>query len=741
MDPQASHPELVWRGKRPRADRTSAASSLAVRERFDPRQWLCTLEPDVVDSYRHGGSWRNRLIAGDSLHAMQALAEREGLRGAVQCVFFDPPYGISYERSHKLDAYRDTWQDGLNGYLGHLEDRLWAARDLLCASGSIFVQIGEKNSHLVRCLLDDVLGPENFVSDIVFRKKTMPLGARFLDCMVDHLLWYAKDAQHLKYRQLYLPQDVQGDFHWKWADGPGGSFKLTPEQNRDHGLLPAGSRVFRVVSMKAPGYSPANDFEVEFDGKRFAPPKGGSWITGPEGMARLEAAGRLFVEGRTLVYKLYLDDFPLVKLTSLWADTVGPSGKRYVVQTSEEVVQRCLLMATDPGDLVLDPTSGSGTTATVAERWGRRWIAIDTSPMAIALSRSRLWRARHPWHKLVGPSDDPAQGFEYERLCRTTLKTVAQQVPGQEVVLFDRPRVARGRTRVSSPFAIETLEAPWDPRAQVEFARLVLEHLAKSGFMGADRQGRIAVEGLTAWPGQRISGAGRVAMGGTERRAAVHVGPRLGPIHPGDLSLAAREALEANFDLLIACGFEFEPGDPTGDGPPGLAILGLKMNADLLMADRLENTGKTGLFVVLGDLDLEILEDPDGRLRVRLCGIVAPDLATGSLWRGGPASMASWFVDTDHQEGSFVVRQAFHLGDDDPYKALKSALKARISPQTWAQLASDTCGPFGRPSSGRLAVKAVTPQGDELVKVVQVSETGSRPENGISPTSARTALR
>ncbi|MBM3275848.1 MAG: site-specific DNA-methyltransferase, partial [Candidatus Sericytochromatia bacterium] len=485
-------PQLVWRGKDEQdwSDLVVPVPPIFPQESISPGSLIAGLLKDgagaAIGYYGHAGRGPNRMILGDSLVVMASLAEREGLRGQVQCVYVDPPYGIRFQSNfqwsttsrdvkdgdaghitrepEQVRAFRDTWRDGIHSYLTYLRDRLVVARELLADSGSVFFQIGEENAHLARSLLDEVFGPQNFVADIVFRKKTMPLGARFLDCMVDHILWFAKDADQVKYRQLYWRQDVQGDFHWKWFETPAGTFAMSREQLRDHTRLPEGARIFRVVSMKAPGYSAANDFPIEVDGRSYRPPRGGSWITGPDGMRRLCAAGRVFVEGRTPTYKLYLDDFPLAKLTSLWSDTVGAFGKRYVVETNEEIVKRCLLMATDPGDLVLDPTCGSGTTATVAEEWGRRWITMDTSRVALALARTRVMGARYPWYRLAD-GRDPAGGFNYARVPHVTLKAVANCSEIDEICTRHAARAGGGdlgeRLREIAEAIARTADAEW----------------------------------------------------------------------------------------------------------------------------------------------------------------------------------------------------------------------------------------------------------------------------------------
>jgi len=422
---------------------------------------------DKTDFYQHDQNWSNRMILGDSLQVLASLAEREGLRGKVQCIYFDPPYGITFDSNfqwstttkdvkdrpehisrepEQVKAFRDTWRDGIHSYLTYLRDRLTVARDLLAESGSIFVQIGEQNVHLLRSLLDEVFGADNSCSLITFRKKTMPLGSEFFEGVADYILWYARNKAAVKSRSLLRNKNVEGDSLWSWAESGGGDKrKLRADERDDHATLAAGDRVYRLVSLLPAQYRPNQDFVFEFQGESFDPPNRSCWKTTALGMKRMASAGRIQRTSKSLQQVLFHDDYPVTRLTSLWGDTGGPSDKVYVVQTSDTIVQRCVLASTDPGDLVLDPTCGSGTTATVSEQWGRRWITIDTSRVALALARARIMGARYPYYLLAdsregqakeaevthtAPSSQPVHGnvrhgFVYERVPHITLKSIA----------------------------------------------------------------------------------------------------------------------------------------------------------------------------------------------------------------------------------------------------------------------------------------------------------------------------
>ncbi|MHB1768848.1 MAG: site-specific DNA-methyltransferase, partial [Phycisphaerae bacterium] len=423
-----------------------------------------------VDFYHHDGHWSNRMILGDSLLAMSSLAEKEGLKGKVQMIYFDPPYGIKFgsnwqvstrkrdvkdgkaedmvRQPEQIKAFRDTYELGIHSYLAYMRDRLVTARELLTESGSIFLQISDENVHLVRCLLDEVFGAENFASQVFFRKKLMPLGAKTLETMGDYLLWYARSGEHLKYRQLFRDSAAEPGGRWTGLDLSSGLRRpLSREERADPTKIPPGSRIYSTVSQAAPSYSAMNVFSFPYCGVEFLPPNGQCWITSSENMRRLDHAARLQVEGGLPRYIMYHGDFPLKKITNPWVDTAPAQESMYVVQTNNDVVARCLLMTTDPGDLVLDPTCGSGTTAYVAEQWGRRWITTDTSRVALTLARTRIMSARYPYYILADSPEgiakeaevagtfppspapktegDPRKGFVYKRVPHVTLKAIA----------------------------------------------------------------------------------------------------------------------------------------------------------------------------------------------------------------------------------------------------------------------------------------------------------------------------
>ena len=489
-------PQLVWRGKDQQdwSDLVVNAPPLYIQEKVPPKVLVDDLLrqtrerrnetgetiPDLfadfngipegadrTEFYQHDQNWSNRMILGDSLHVMASLAEREGLRGKVQCIYIDPPYGIKFNSNfqwsttstrvtdgkadhvtrepEQVKAFRDTWRNGVHSYLSYLRDRLSVARELLSETGSIFVQIGDENIHRLRALLDEVFGEDNFCAQISYRT-SVPLTSIGLPSVTDHILWFARKKEVVKFRDLFVARETGDKSRYSNVQLPDGSRRgLLPSERKDPDSIPTGSRVFSLMDLASSGYTPSCTFSFEYNGRTYNTSSGKSWKTTSSGIAVLARAGRLNDSGRTVRYVIFHDDFPVTKLANAWMDTTGELDKMYVVQTHTKVVERCLLLATDPGDLVVDPTCGSGTTAHVAEQWGRRWITIDTSRVALALARARIMGARYPYYLLAdsrdgqlkeaeitrtAPSSQPTrgnirQGFVYERVPHITLKSIA----------------------------------------------------------------------------------------------------------------------------------------------------------------------------------------------------------------------------------------------------------------------------------------------------------------------------
>ena len=938
-------PQLVWRGK----DEQDAAGILTVsapplftQEKVHPKVLVDDLmrlsrktetvtQPELdlfadfnglhdpnarTEFYQHDQNWANRMILGDSLQVMASLVEREGLRGKVQCIYIDPPYGIRFNSNfqwsttsrdvrdgnaahitrepEQVKAFRDTWRDGIHSYLTYLRDRLTVARDLLADSGSIFVQIGDENVHRVRDLMDEVFGDENFVSLIPFLTTTSQ-SASDIGSVADYLVWYAKSRASLKYRQLYLRKEPAATGGWALNHGRfGGAVHrpLTREEREQRHLLPKDVELYRLDNLTSQGPTPSGTVDFQFQDKLYHPGVRNHWKTTVPGMQKLAKANRIQASTNSIQYVRFYDDFAIQPITNIWADSTQAGfvdSKLYVVQTVSKVVERCILMTTDPGDLVLDPTCGSGTTAYVAEQWGRRWITIDTSRVALALARARIMGARYPYYLLADSPEgqrkeaeirrreiteaptygDLRQGFVYERVPHITLRDIANnaeidviydsfletleplrdalnaalgqswqewEIPREahdpwpesaaaawsvlkdrqstdtdklqalrilnqrldreysiddvpehpydpwdpEAVelhrqwwedrigrqreidasiaananfeyLYDKPYEERTKVRVAGPFTVESLSphrvmASGDAERAIaetgdgychngdlperDFGAMILKNLQTSGVQQSSKEDKINFTALTGWPGHYVCADGRFTEGedesATERRAAIFIGPEFGTVQRADLTAAAREAAEAGFDLLIACAFSYDAHAAELTAIGALPVLKARMNADLHMADTLRNDSRSNLFVIFGEPDIETLDagtDAEGReqVRVKVNGVDIFDPSTGQIRSDDTDGIACWFVDTDYNEESFFVRQAYFLGaSNDPYKALKTTLKAEIDEDAWATLRSDTSRPFLKPDSGRIAVKVINHLGDEALKVLRV---------------------
>jgi adenine-specific DNA-methyltransferase len=812
-------PQLVWKGKdeQDARDLEVPAVPIYIGETIDPlalieelraesegrrsEQQLGFFGPyselsfeEKVDFYRHAGKWTNRMILGDSLLVMTSLAEKEGLKGQVQTIYVDPPYGIKFgsnwqvstwkrdvrdgkdtdltRQPEQVRAYRDTWELGIHSYLSYLRDRLAVARELLTESGSIFVQIGEENVHLVRSLLDEVFGRENHVATITVQK-TGSTETGYLPTTVDFLLFYARDRERLKYRQMYSDREIGSTSldRYAWIElADGTERRLTPAEIRGDSQTPDGRR-FRFTSMLSARPAGSGDVrEFSLDGRPFTP-GGGTFKSDLSGLTKLNWAKRLRPGGRSLQYVRYVDDFPVVPVNDRWESVQIGTELTYVVQTATRVVDRCVLMTTDPGDLVLDPTCGSGTTAYVAEQWGRRWITIDTSRVALALARSRLMAARYPYHLLADseagmrkeaeltdqapPSPMPAtssdvrRGFVYERVPHVTLKSIAQNPDIREGMtreeidaaiarhaetetLFDRPYEDRKIVRVSGPFTVESLsphrvlrdgsedesaEPPLSAPDSGQFVTSILDNLRRAGVQNTKRNERLEFSRLDPYPGVYVQATGEYAENGHNKTVAVAIGPEFGTVGPELIREAAKEAVRIA-DLLVVAGFAFDPRAGEESSALGrLTILQARISPDLLVGG-LKATGAGNLFQVFGEPDIEVTPTNDSMVTVEIRGLDVYDPTTGALRSSSVDDIAAWFLDTDYDGDAFFVRHAYFTGADDPYDRLRKALRADISDEAWATVNSTVSRPFPRPRSGKIAIKVINHYGDEVLSVI-----------------------
>ncbi len=727
----------------------------------------------VATYYQHNDDWQNRLILGDSLMVMNSLLNRESMKGKVQCVYFDPPYGIKYASNWQIKlnsrevkdndacisiepemikAFRDTWELGIHSYLSYLRDRLITARELLSESGSCFVQISDQNVHLVRNLMDEVFGSENFFSLITF-KKTSPLGSAGLPGVVDYLIWYAKDIEQIKYRPLFVNKPIgQGTMYKNVALPDGSRRSMTKEEVNNPGLLPKGSKVYRLDKLSSTGYTDSCMYDFEFEGKLYKCGKK-SWRTNINGMKRLIEKRRVEAPGEVPCYVLYADDFPMQDINNLWADTAGASNIEYVVQTSEKVIQRCILMTTDPGDLVLDPTCGGGTTAYVAEQWGRRWITIDTSRIALNIAKRRLMTAVLPYYILHDEEGgNIRQGFKYKTVPHITLKALANDLPFDEEILYDQPEEDKKRIRVSGPFTVETLQSldivdpkDVDDREDTEeddslFIRRVFDHLQSGGIKNGAKEQKAVMHGMETVVNPYLNARGYYTDNeGRERLVYFLIGPKYGTVSKQQVNLATQEMIARQSEgasWLVILGFSFEDNiENQTINFAAFQVSKVRMGDDLLQEGLLKTDKKAGSFIIIGEPDIVLVKDEGNKCHIEIRGLDMYDPIKNMVKERSVADIAYWEMDTDYSGNRFRVKSIHFCGGDkkefDAWKkgltslqpkktkkGIEQTLRMEFCDEVWDKLYDFRSEPMDYIPERKIAVRVVSQFGEESTKVI-----------------------
>jgi len=783
-------PSLQWAGKAEHLSFEVPTQSLHVHERIDPRAIIeavrkkngmdyvqdslfADLEEnpplrEAVEFYKHSHNWSNRLVAGDSLVVMNSLLEKEGMAGKVQMVYIDPPYGITYGSNFQpfvnkrnvtdgkdedltaepemVKAFRDTWELGIHSYLTYLRDRLLLAKELLTESGSCFVQISDENVHFVRNLMDEVFGSKNFVAQINF-KSMSPLGQDGLAKVYDYLIWYARDVAKYKFRPLFVPRDITEDREYRYVDDRG-----TPEGFRrisDDEFMALRNReiVFRRSKLTSSGFTPSCTFAFQLNGVTCKPFGNKSWRTTKEGMDILIKKNRLFMLSGSAYFKQYQGDFPWVQFENSWTDQPPAVAKNYVVETSPKFIARCMLMTTDPGDLVLDPTCGSGTTAVVAEQWGRRWVTCDTSRVALTLAKQRLMTAVFDYYQLAHPSEGVGSGFKYETVPHIMLKSIANNEPAPEETLYDRPFSDNSKTRVSGPFTVEAVPSPVvRPLDEVSSDLPADNSVSRSGetLRQDEWRGELLKAGIRGRGGQKIEFSRVELMAGTRwlqadaetkedkpQRVVVSFGPEHAPLEQRQVALAIQEAekMRPAPKMIVFAAFQFDPEaakDIDETNWPGVTLLKAQMNADLLTEDLKKKRSSNESFWLIGqpDVKLEKIKDGEdkGKYRVSVHGFDYYNVRTGTIDSGGVEKIAMWMLDTDYGGRSLFPRQVFFpmAGEKDGWARLARNLKAEIDPGLIEKYRGTESLPFEAGGNGRVAVKIVDDRGIESLKVIEV---------------------
>lgn len=812
-------PELYWLGKyRDQADADSAElrvdiRSLYVHENIAPEMIIMRLykirqeqknpcQPTLfshedmrttvedqlertADYYIHPVGWKNRIIQGDSLLVMNSLLNREGMAGKVQTIYIDPPYGIKYGSNWQMKlnsrdvkdnddnvsgepemikAFRDTWELGIHSYLTYLRDRLVLANELLTQSGSIFVQISDENVHLVRTLLDEVFGSQNFVSQIIYTK-TSGATSKTLSSVVDYILWYCKDIDNIKIRKLFVEQDYKtnaSDYsRIELSDGRRLTIKEWEKENNRQFVFkerPKGSKVFGLGDLTSQTGSDSTRFPIEFEGRSYIISGGRGWRTNEAGIERLKSLHRIDTKKSSIRYVNYWDDFPYTEVNNLWQDTGTNQmeAKLYVVQSGIKPIQRCILMTTDPGDLVLDPTCGSGTTAFVAEHWGRRWITIDTSRIAINIAKMRLTTAIYPYYELFDKEKgNIRQGFVYKTVPHITLKSLANDLEPETETLYDQPVEDKKRIRVSGPFTVETLQSynvaspesvddrPDEAEDNRLFQERIFSHLQTAGIRNGDKTQRATFKQIEPVAHPFLHARGWYTDGeGEDRLVYFHIGPKFGTVS----KLAVGEAVKAfrskarneGASWLVVLGFSFEDSINDKDYNLGTyTVSKVRMHDDLMQDGLLKKDKGAGSFITIGEPDITIVNDSEQTCHVEIRGLDIYDPIKDDVKARSVEDIAYWEIDDDYDEQQFIVREMHFCGGSKKEfeawrkglngiasaktkKKAETTLHLQLNDEVWDTLYDFRSSSITRRPGRKICVRVVSQFGEESSKTLVI---------------------
>ena len=723
----------------------------------------------AIEFYQHDQNWSNRLIAGDSLLVMNSLLEKEGMEGKVQMIYLDPPYGIKYgsnfqpfvnkrsvtngkdedltQEPEMIKAFRDTWELGINSYLSYLRARLLLSKQLLSGSGSIFVQISDENLHYVRNVMDEIFGSKNFVSLITFRRKINTLGPKLLGAVSDYIIWYAKDKKRIKFNRLFEKRRLQLGETWKFVELLDGKRrKLTKDEIKNPDLIPINSRIFTSYKLAPAGFNKGADFLITYNEKKYQAPHtagGRSWKTNENGMKTLVEKNRVIPTGDTLRFVAYYDDFPYREIDNLWDSMASTSDKIYAVQTATDTIQRCMLMTTDPGDLILDPTCGSGTTAFVAEQRGRRWITCDTSRIAIALTKQRLMTSMYDYYKLSDIKEGLSSGFKYNTITHVTLSSIANNEPPDNEILYNEPVIEKNKTRISGPFTVEAVPSPAVKSIDALSEELEVNHLdpgpkgtshqqqwrdeiLKTGIRGRGGQ-KIAFTRVESHPATRWLHADAETKEDRPKRVMISFGPEHAPLEQRQVELAIEEArtLVPKPDLIIFAAMQFDPEAAKDIDElkwPKVMVLKVEMNKDLLTTDLKKKRSNNESFWLMGQPDVELKKIDNKKYTVKVNGFDYYNIRTGEVESGGSSNIAMWMLDTDYDGRSVYPQQLFFPMEGENgsngWNKLAKALRAQIDEELIVKYQGIESIPFELGPNKRAAVKIIDDRGIESLKII-----------------------
>ena len=781
-------PQLQWSGKQENSEFEVDTVSLHVHERIDPLTILeKAMKPkpsiqqtmfhyfetpennpplrDAIEFYKHEQNWSNRLIAGDSLLVMNSLLEKEGMEGKLQMIYMDPPYGIKYgsnfqpfvnkrdvkdgkdedltQEPETIKAFRDTWELGIHSYLSYMRTRLLLTQKLLSESGSCFVQISDENIHRVRLLLDEIFGTKNFVS-LITVKKTGNLGQKTLDNVSDYIIWYCKNKNKIKYRQLYLEKDFRDSSTALYNFGEFPNKERRKLTSNEFELVKKGKlecRLFRPTALVSQSGGESSSFEVEFDGKKFRPEKG-FWKTNVKGFEQLKTSNRLMIVGNRLNYVRFLDDFPLIALTNMWEGLGGASEKKYVVQTNTTIIQRCMLMTTDTGDLVFDPTCGSGTTAYMSEKFGRRWITCDSSRIAISITKQRLMTTTYDYYTLTNTKEGLKSGFKYKSVPHIMLSSIVRNESPKLESVLEKPLIEKQKSRISGPFTVEAVPSPIvksidvlsetiDKKSNMSESKISSqnqwrEELLKTGIRGKAGQ-KIEFSRVESHPATKWLHADAETKGDKPKRVMVSFGPEHAPLEQRQVALAIEEvqSLVPKPKMIIFAAMQFDPEaakDIDELNWPEVTILKVEMNKDLLTEDLKKKRSSNESFWLMGQPDIELKKTKDEKYVVIVHGFDYYNTKTGEIESGDSSKIAMWVLDTDYDGRSVYPQQIFFPMDGKigGWSKLAKTLQTQIDEELIIKYQGTESIPFESGFNKRVAVKIIDDRGIESLKIIKL---------------------
>ena len=777
-------PQLIWSGKKENTSFEVDTVSLHVHERIDPitiienvmkkqkfqQQTLFHYfelpennlpNRQAIEFYKHDQNWSNRLIAGDSLLVMNSLLQKEGMEGKVQMIYIDPPYGIKYgsnfqpfvnkrdvvdgkdedlsQEPETIKAFRDTWELGLHSYLSYVRDRLLLAKELLSDTGSCFVQISDDNIHHMRELMDEIFGKENFIVTIIFTKTGAHSG-EFLEPINNYIIWYSKNKKNVKYHPLFIPREWSKDntdgFNQISIDGT--VFDARKLDDVDI------TKLFRGDPIISKGHRETTSCKIELDGKIFDSGYNYHWAVAADGIKNLYNKDRVVIKNDKLYFKRYFSDFPVKHSNNIWTNIGGAPNIKYVVETNPEVIKRCILMTTDPDDLVLDPTAGAGTTAYVCEQWGRRWITCDTSRVAITLTKQRLMTSIFDFYTFSHPNEGIKSGFKYTQIPHILPSSIANDNTPSTETLYDKPIIDKTKIRISGPFTVEAVPSPLvkshnsdeQPKdiPDMSYARLGetfrqnqwRDELLKTGIRGKDGQkiefSRVEILSATQW-----INADAETNESNPKRVAISFGPNYAPIEQRQVANVIDEAqdLIPKPSIVVFAAFQFDPEaakDIDEMNWPGVTLLKVQMNGDLFTDDLKKNRSGNESFWLVGQPDVELQKQKDGKYIVEVKGFDYYNTKSGEIESGDSSKIATWELDTDYDGRSLYPNQIFFpmSGLNDGWTKLAKTLKTEIDEDKIEQYRGTVSLPFDLGINKKVAVKIIDDRGIESLRIIRV---------------------